>query len=256
MKTTAIRKRKRMKTLSVINQKGGVAKSTTCQMLAAALRRRGASTLLVDLDAQGNLTAAAGASPDEAETALILQGESITPADSSQGPIYTSTPVLASADLTLTETGKEYRLKEALAGMTFDYCIIDTPPALGILTVNALTASDYVIIPARADLFSIQGIGQLSKTIDAVKKYCNPDLQIAGILLTMYSKRTVLQRETADILQDTAKQMGTSLFEAKIRPCSALPEAQARRQDIFTYSPRSNAAADYDAFTDELLERI
>lgn len=246
-----------MKTITVINQKGGVAKSTTAQMLAAALRRKGNTVLMVDLDAQGNLTAATGASllPIKAEAARLLQGEKLPPAESTQGPIYTSSPALAAADLTLTQTGKEYRLREALDGMAFDYCVTDTPPALGVLTVNALTAADYAIIPARADLFSIQGIGQLAQTIEAIKKYTNPGLTVAGILLTMFNKRTILQRETADILQSTAQQMGTAVFDTRIRPCSALPEAQARRQDIFTYSPRSNAAADYEAFTDELLER-
>lgn len=233
-----------MHTIAIINQKGGVGKTTTAGALAAGLHRRGYSVLMVDLDAQGNLTN--GAPP--AETHRLLQGERIAPTATASGDIYTSSPALASADLTLTQTGKEYRLKEALEGMSYDFCILDLPPALGVLTVNALTAADYAIIPAKADLFSIQGIAQLTQTVNAVKKYCNPKLEIMGILLTMYNKRAILQREIAASLTD--------VFETKIRPCGALAEAQARRMSIFDYAPKSNAAADYDNLITEVLERM
>jgi len=233
-----------MHTIAIINQKGGVGKTTTAGALAAGLHRRGYSVLMVDLDAQGNLTN--GAPP--AETHRLLQGERIAPTTTASGDIYTSSPALASADLTLTQTGKEYRLKEALEGMSYDFCILDLPPALGVLTANALTAADYAIIPAKADLFSIQGIAQLTQTVNAVKKYCNPKLEIMGILLTMYNKRAILQREIAASLSD--------VFETKIRPCGALAEAQARRMSIFDYAPKSNAAADYDNLITEVLERM
>ncbi len=239
-----------MHILSVINQKGGVGKTTTAGAIAAGLTRRGYSVLMVDLDAQGNLTATTGAAP--AETYRLLQGEKLQPSRSPAGYIYTSSPALATADLTMTQTGKEYRLKEALEGMAFDFAILDLPPALGVLTVNALTASDAAIIPAKADYFSIQGITQLMQTINAVKKYCNPELEITGILLTMYNKRTIIQREIAAALE----QSGIPVLDTKIRPCGALTEAQARRTSIFDYSPRSNAAQDYDSLITELLERM
>lgn len=246
-----------MKTIAIVNQKGGVGKTTTCQMLAAGLRRKGYSVLMVDCESQGNLTAAAGASRNAAPVAALLQGERIPPAETpTQGPIYTSTAALSTADLTFTDTGKEYRLREALDGLPFDYCIIDTPPALGILTVNALTAADAAIVPAQASTFSLQGIGQLSQTVAAIKKYCNPALTISGILITMYNSRAIVQRETAEALDRAAQQLGTIVFKSAIRPCNAIGEAQTRRLDIFTHSPRSNAAKDYAALTDEVIERI
>ena len=236
-----------METIAIINQKGGVGKTTTAGAVAAGLHRRGYSVLMVDLDAQGNLTAATGAAP--AETFRLLRGEKIPPSFTASGDIYTSSPALASADLAFTQTGKEYMLREALTGMSYDYCILDLPPALGVLTVNALTAADRAVIPAKADIFSLQGITQLMQTIAAVKKYCNPALEIAGILLTMYNRRAVLQRDTAAALES----MG--VFETKIRPCGALAEAQARRMSIYDYAPKSNAAADYDSLITELIER-
>ena len=163
--------------------------------------------------------------------------------------------LLAVADATLTATGKEYRLKEALQALKgkYDYCIVDTPPALGILTVNALTAATGAIIPAQADIFSLQGIGQLGGTLDAVKKYCNPDLSVMGILLTRYNDRAVIGREAAEMTERTAGQLGTELFTARIRECTAIKEAQARRQSIYSYAPKSNAAADYAALVAEIM---
>ena len=162
---------------------------------------------------------------------------------------------MAVADATLTATGKEYRLKEALQALKgkYDYCIVDTPPALGILTVNALTAATGAIIPAQADIFSLQGIGQLGGTLDAVKKYCNPDLSVMGILLTRYNDRAVIGREAAEMTERTAGQLGTKLFTARIRECTAIKEAQARRQSIYSYAPKSNAAADYAALVAEIM---
>ena len=135
----------------------------------------------------------------------------------------------------------------------YDYCIVDTPPALGILTVNALTAATGAIIPAQADIFSLQGISQLGGTLDAVKKYCNPDLSVMGILLTRYNDRAVIGREAAEMTERTAGQLGTELFTARIRECTAIKEAQARRQSIYSYAPKSNAAADYAALVAEIM---
>lgn len=236
-----------MHTLSVINQKGGVGKTTTAGALAAGLTRRGYTVLMVDLDAQGNLTN--GAPP--AETARLLQREKLPPTRTPWGDLYTSSPALASADLVLTQTGKEYRLKESLEGMSYDYAILDLPPALGVLTVNALTASDYAIIPAKADYFSLQGITQLMQTINAVKKYCNPELEIMGVLLTMFNRRAVLQKEIAAALEEKLP-----VFQTRIRPCGALAEAQARRMSIYDYAPKSNGATDYANLTTELIERM
>ena len=122
------------------------------------------------------------------------------------------------------------------------------------MTVNALTAADSLIIPAQADMYSLQGIGQLWRTIPTIRRYCNPHLAIEGVLLTRFNGRAVISRDLSDMLEQTAAQMGTKVFKTRIRECTALKEAVAVKTDIYTYAPRSNAAADYSAFIGELLE--
>lgn len=248
-----------MKVISIINQKGGVGKSTTALALGSGLSLKGYRTLFIDLDAQGNLTYALGADNGGLNVFDVLKGGAKAARaiqNTNQGALLTSSPSLAGADTVLTQTGKEYFLKEAVEslGDAFDYVIVDTPPALGILTVNALTASTGALIPAQADIFSLQGINRLYTTLDAVKKYCNPDLKVMGILLTRYSGRSVISREVAEMISSTANQLDTKLYEAKIRENTAVKEAQARRQSIFEYAPKSNAAADYAALIEEILE--
>lgn len=245
--------------LGIINQKGGVTKSTTAQQIGAALSLSGSKVLLIDLDAQGNLSYMCGAGAGELNALDILQnpkqiGEAIR--HTQQGDIIASAKGLAIADQLLTETGKEYRLKEALAALPvkYDYVIIDTPPALGVLTINALTACNEVIIPAQADILSLQGIAQLSETIDRVRKYCNPELKITGIVLTRYNGRAVISREIAEQTEATAAALHTKVFNTKIRECTAVKEAQVMKQNIFTYAPRSNAAKDYRALVEEIIK--
>ena len=137
---------------------------------------------------------------------------------------------------------------------SYDYIIVDTPPALGILTINALTACTGAIIPAQADIYSLQGIGQLNSTIETVKKYCNPSLSIMGIVITRFNGRSIIRREVAEMLEHTADQLHTKLFSSKIRECTALVEAQATKQNIYSYAPRSNATADYKALVDEIIK--
>lgn len=243
---------------SISNQKGGVGKSTTANALGAGLARKGFKVLYVDLDAQGNLSHSMRATNRaitslEVLTGTVMSAEAIV--ETLQGDIIPASPALASADAILTDTGKEYRLREALAPISdkYDYCILDTPPALGTLTVNALTACNGVLITTQADIYSLQGIGQLARTIQTVQKYCNSDLSIIGIAITRYSSRAVLTRDMTELLEDTAKQLHTTVYTTKIRECIALKEAQARQQDIFTYSPSSNAAKDYESLLNEIL---
>ena len=249
-----------MEILTIINQKGGVGKSTTAAALGAGLIRKGFKVLYIDLDPQGNLTYSLGADAaglagatalDVLMKAATIEGAAVS-VDGAE--LVPSTPALAGADMALTATGKEYRLKKALAalGDKYDYCIIDTPPALGILTVNALTAASGAIIPAQADIFSLQGIAQLYCTIDAVKQYTNPALEIVGILLTRWSGRAIISRDIMELLDETAAKLQTRLFAAKIRECIAIKEAQAERVNIYDYAPKSNAAADYWAFVEEI----
>lgn len=248
-----------MKVYAVINQKGGVGKSTTALCLGAGLSLKGFKVLYIDLDAQGNLSYTLGADTQGYNAMGILQRPEMVKEEIQTAPggeVIASSPALAGADTIITETGKEYRLKEALdkLGGTYDYCIIDTPPALGIVTINALTACQGAIIPAQADIYSLQGISQLNGTIQTVKKYCNPHLKVMGIVLTRYSARSIISREVAEMIDATAAQLNTKLYKAKIRECTALKEAQATRQSIFKYAPRSNAAADYKALIEEIME--
>lgn len=247
-----------MYTIAVINQKGGVGKSTTAHALGAGLILKGYRVLFIDLDVQGNLSFAMGANTQGYNAMGVLQRPETATEEiqhTEQGDIIASSLALAGADTTITETGKEYRLREALTQCSgsYDYCIIDTPPALGILTVNALTACNGVLIPSQADLYSIQGIIQLNSTIQTVKKYCNPELEIMGIVLTRYNGRSIIRREVAESIEETAHQLHTKLYKARIRECVSLVEAPAVKQDIYRYAPRSNATADYKALVDEIL---
>lgn len=250
------------KITAVAIQKGGQGKTVTAYALGAGLALRGQRVLFIDLDAQGNLSYTLGADATglTGRSAFeVLQGAT-SPAEAIQhtplGDIIASSPALAAADTTLTAVGKEYRLREALEalGDAYDRIILDTPPSLGILTVNALTAADSLIIPAQADMYSLQGVGQLWQTIQTIRRYCNPHLAIEGVLLTRFNGRAVISRDLSDMLEQTAAQMGTKVFKTRIRECTALKEAVAVKTDIYTYAPRSNAAADYSAFIGELLE--
>lgn len=244
-----------METISVINQKGGVAKTTSALALGTGLRSRGYKVLFIDLDAQCNLSYSLGMTGQPTLSAVELLSGDFDPS-AIKADLIKGDERLSSANMVLTDTGKEYRLKEALKKLQdkYDYCIIDTPPSLGILTVNALTASQSAIVPAQADFYSLQGIGQLVKTINSVKKYCNSELKIKGILLTRYNARTILSRDLTEVLKKTAEQLETKLFNAKIRECTAVKEAQGMRQDVSSYAPQSNAALDYKDFVKEYIK--
>lgn len=246
--------------ISIINQKGGVGKSTTANALGAGLHHKGFKVLYIDMDAQGNLTYSLNALNKPLTSLELLTGTATAQEaiiSTPQGDIIPASGNLAGADALITETGKEYRLKEAIEPLKkkYDFIIIDTPPALGVLTINALTACKSVLIPTQADIYSLQGIGQLSQTIDTVRKYCNKDITVKGILATRYTARTNLTKDMTTLLEDTAKQLNTKLYSTKIRECTALKEAQATQQDIFTYSPKSNASEDYKAFIEEYIKQ-
>lgn len=250
-----------MKTITIINQKGGVGKSTTAHAIGAGLSIKGYKVLFIDLDAQGNLSYTLNADTRGYNALGVLERPQTIKEEIQQIgniDILASSPNLAGADNIINQTGKEYRLKEALELVKdiYDYCVIDTPPALGIVTINALTASTGAIIPAQADIYSLQGISQLNQTIEAVKRYCNPNLYIMGIVLTRYSKRMIIRREVAEMLEETAKDLNTKLYNTKIRESIALVEAQAMKEDIYTYAPKSNATEDYMTLTEEIIKGV
>ena len=245
--------------ITLANQKGGSGKTTTAHAIGAGLTRRGYKVLFVDLDAQGNLSYSSGIERKALTSMEMLTGTA-TAAEATQatpaGDIIPASSTLAEANSIITDTGREYRLKEALepAKGNYDYIIIDTSPARSILTVNAFTASDKLVIPSEANAYSVQGIGGLSETIIAVKKYCNPALVVDGILLTRYNPRTVLTRDFTAFAEQVAASLDTRVYKTKIRENISIKEAQALQTDIFSYAPRSNGAVDYNAFIDEFLQ--
>ena len=248
-------------TIVITNQKGGVGKSTTAEALAEGLSIKGYKTLLIDLDPQGSISLTAGADTTKPNAYDLLIGQTsaqeVTQQRTQLADIIPASKNLVRLDVELTTTGKEYRLKEQLAPLLsrYEFIIIDTPPALGVLTINALTAADSVIIPAQADILSLQGIGQLHDTIEAIRAYTNPALSLRGILLTRHNARSILSRDMAETAKNTADQMGTFLYNSVIRECVALKEAQASQQPIYEYAPKSNASQDYLSFIGEFIER-
>lgn len=245
--------------IAITNQKGGVGKTTTTMNFGAGLRNRGKRVLLIDMDPQCSLSYIMRGIEDgptvqdlildpQADAAPVIQ-------HLEEGDLIRSSRDLVTLEIQLTDVGRAFRLSKVLKQLSaqYDYIIIDSPPALGILTVNILTASNGVIVPALSDIFSLQGVGELFTTIQSVKEYCNPNLQLYGILMTRLSERRILDRSMREMLDETAQQMGTRVFAASIREAVAVREASAERQSIFAYAPRSNQAKDYERFMEEYL---
>lgn len=246
------------KIISVNNQKGGVAKSTTVQALGQGLSAKGYKVLLIDLDPQCNLSFSIGGDKSEETMYEVLSGDTeIKKAIITKGDLdlIPGNLLLSSADLEFTRTGKEYLLKESLTSVkdNYNFIIIDTPPALGILSINSLTACDKLIIPISADIYSLQGIGQLSETIESVRKYVNSAIKIEGILLTRHNPRTILSRQIKENAMEVADILNTKLFKSTIRESVAIKEAQAQQTNLFEYAT-NNAVLDYKDFVEEILE--
>lgn len=250
--------RKMAQIITLANNKGGNMKSTTAQLLGNGLRHKGYKVLFIDLDAQGNLSYALGLTqvhPSAYDVLIhdVQAQEAIN--QTAQGDLIPASSQLARLDIDLSaETGREYRLAEALEPIEdqYDFIIIDTPPALSTVVINALTASDKVIIPTQADAFSLLGISQLAQTLQTVKKYTNPRLEIVGILISRFNSRTIYSQEVADMLEETAKELDTHVFNTKIREAIAVKEAQGLQVDLFDYAPKSAVLEDVKAFIEEL----
>lgn len=246
------------KIISIANQKGGVGKTTTATAFAAGLYLHGKNVLVVDADPQCDTSDTYRADLYSGKTMEhVFTGTSVKEAIriTSYGDILPGDSDLADADMRFTMQGREYILKEALNPIEdiYDYIIIDLPPSLGIITINAFTASNAVIVPAFADRFSLKGLAKLSETILRVVKYSNNSLVVDGILLTKYDKRTVLNRHQKLVMEEMAKTLNTKVFATTIRSSISLPESQTQRDIIYSYAPGSTTARDYRNFVDEYL---
>lgn len=243
--------------ISVLSRKGGTGKTTTTQALGNGLTRKGYKVLFIDLDSQGNLSYSIGAKPTNKTMYEVIVGNlNITEAiqHTEQGDIAPFSERLAITDKALGNPGDEHRLKEQLDHVKrkYDFILIDTSAQLGILTANTLTATDKVVIPAQADIYSLQGITRLNSSIEPIKKYYNKKLKIEGILITRYNNRSNISKDMRENLENIAKELHTKVFNTCIRECTAIKESAMLRQPIYDYAPKSNASIDYMNFVSEI----
>ncbi|HGF7815217.1 TPA: ParA family protein [Enterococcus faecium] len=248
--------------ISVANQKGGVGKTTTTVNLGACLASLGKKVLLVDIDAQGNATSGVGIrKPDVTkdiydvlvnelpidEATLITEHENLS--------IVPATLQLAGAEIELTSMmARESRLKGSLAEVSsqYDYILIDCPPSLGHLTINSFTASDSILIPVQCEYYALEGLSQLLNTVRLVQKHFNPELEIEGVLLTMYDARTNLGNE---VVEEVRKYFREKVYETIIPRNIRLSEAPSHGKPIIDYDPRSRGAEVYQALAKEVVSR-
>jgi chromosome partitioning protein len=244
--------------IALANQKGGVAKTTTTLNLGVAFKERELRVLVVDLDPQGNLTMSQGFNPDAVERSMfdvlvhrLPIREVIREAEVD---IAVSSLDLAGAELALSSMiGRERALEKALLGVKsdYDYILVDTPPSLGVLTVNALVAADRVIVPVQCEYLSLRGLVQLENTLTMIRENLNPNVEIEGILATMFDGRTLHAREAIEILEEN---FGSLVFNTRIRKTIRYAEAPVKGSSILRYDPGGPAAAAYRDLATEVLD--
>ena len=251
-----------MKRIAVINQKGGVGKTTTTANTGAALARMGYKVLLIDMDPQANLTVHLDQSPDLEQKTLTRLLVDDTPLEELVLPASADNLFIVPADTSLAgveqvlanRIGRETILREALEAFhqaeLFDYCLLDCPPSLGVLSANALVAADRVLVPVQAEYLSLQGMAKLMEVIELVQKRLTPGLEIACILACMVDQRTNL---SAEVLAEIEQHFGDLLAKSRIRSNVKLAEAPSFGRSIFDHAPDSNGAADYAAFAAEFV---
>jgi chromosome partitioning protein len=248
--------------IACANQKGGVGKTTTVVSLAAYLAMDGRRILLVDMDPQGNATSGVGIDKDGLGSSVydvLLAGVDpatvLLPTTIENLSILPSDRSLAGAEVELVPTARrERRLKDVLNGMNdgYDFVLLDCPPSLGLLTVNALTAAHSVLIPLQCEYYALEGLSQLMATIDLVREHLNPGLSLKGVILTMHDGRTSL---SADVTTEVRRHLGKQVFDAVVPRSVRLAEAPSYGQPIAAYSPTSRGALAYQAVAFELLTR-
>jgi chromosome partitioning protein len=245
------------KVVAFANQKGGVAKTTSTLNLGVAFAEQGHRVLLVDLDPQGNLTMSQGLNPDEIDRSMFDVLVHRVPVEDvierREVDVAVSSIDLAGAELALSSMiGRERALEKALAPIKerYDFILVDTPPSLGLLTINAFVAADGVIVPVQTEYLSLRGLVQLENTLSMVRENLNPRVEIIGILATMFDKRLLHSREAVDILKEN---FGDLVYETKIRKTVRYAEAPVKGESVLKYDPGGEAAALYRELAKEVL---
>ena len=253
-----------MKVISVSNVKGGVGKTTTAAVLAAGLTERGKKVLVIDSDPQTNLTMCFIPEPPDGTPSLYhvyAEGKTL---DEVKTTIKLNLDLvigdfeLCNADMQFLKAGRLKMLRKAFKNLqsNWDFVVIDTPPNLGILSLNAFLVSDFIVVPMAADSFSLKGVRLLKQALDEVAEEAEKEIAVAGLLLTKYTDRTNVSKLLEKSVNLAAELLNTKVFESRIRQATVLQESQIAKIDLIEYAPKAPVTADYQAFIDELLERI
>lgn len=249
--------------ITIANQKGGVGKTTTAINLAAALAAKRKKTLLVDMDPQGNSTISFLQDPDvkgsiyEALVDPTVQIRDVTHS-TPHADLFLVPARISLAKLEGKLVGdfdSHFRLRDRLDTVrgVYDFIIIDTPPTLGLITVNALVAATHLLIPIQSSYYALEGTDDLLETLDKVKSRPNPELQVLGVLITLHDKRTTLSRDVSDKIQET---FGDKVFKTVISKSIRLEESPAYKESIFTFAPHSSGAFEYYSLSEEVMARV